>query len=63
LNKSLYAAGPEAYFGVMHDLSDEYVRGLIIGHNPGLEEIVERLTEEIHLMSTSSSVVIIDLLS
>ena len=33
LNKSLYAAGPEAYIGVMHDLSDEHVQVLIIGHN------------------------------
>ena len=54
LNKSLYAAGPEAYLAVMHDLSDEYVRVLIIGHNPGLEELVEMLTGEIHLMPTCS---------
>ena len=54
LNKSLYAAGPQAYLGVMHDLSDEYVRVLIIGHNPGLEELVEMLTGEIHLMPTYS---------
>jgi phosphohistidine phosphatase len=54
LNKSLYAAGPEAYFGVMRDLSDQYVRVLIIGHNPGLEELVEMLTGEIHLMPTCS---------
>ena len=54
LNKSLYAAGPEAYLGVMHDLSDEYVRVLIVGHNPGLEDLVELLTGEIHLMPTCS---------
>ena len=52
LDKSLYAAGPDAYIGVMHDLSNEYVRALIIGHNPGLEELVEMLTGEIHLMPT-----------
>lgn len=54
LNKSLYAAGPEAYLGVIHDLSDEYVRVLIVGHNPGLEELLELLTGEIHLMPTCS---------
>jgi phosphohistidine phosphatase len=54
LNKSLYAAGPEAYLRVIHDLSDEYVRMLIVGHNPGLEELVELLTGEIHLMPTCS---------
>jgi phosphohistidine phosphatase len=52
LNKSLYAAGPEAYLGVIHDLSDEGVRVLIFGHNPGLEELVELLTGEIQLMPT-----------
>jgi phosphohistidine phosphatase len=54
LNKSLYAAGPDAYLGVMHDLSNEYARVLIIGHNPGLEELLEMLTGEIHLMPTCS---------
>jgi phosphohistidine phosphatase len=53
-NRSLYAAGPQAYIDALHDSSDEYVRVLIIGHNPGLEELVEILTGEIHLMSTCS---------
>jgi phosphohistidine phosphatase len=56
LNKSLYVAGPETYLGVIHDLSDEYVRMLIVGHNPGLEELVELLTGEIQLMPTCSLV-------
>ena len=38
----------------MHDLSDDYVRVLIVGHNPVLEEVVEMLTGEIQLMSTFS---------
>ena len=54
LNKSLYAAGPEAYLGVIRDLSDKYIRLLIVGHNPGLEELVELLTGEIHLLPTRS---------
>jgi phosphohistidine phosphatase len=54
LDKSLYAAGPEAYLGVIQDLSDEYVRVMIVGHNPGLEELLELLTGEIHLMPTCS---------
>ena len=54
LNHSLYAAGPDAYLSVMHDLSDEYARVLIIGHNPGLEELLEMLTGEIRVMPTCS---------
>lgn len=54
LDKSLYAGGPEAHLSVILALSDEYVRVLIVGHNPGLEELVELLTGEIHLMPTYS---------
>ena len=50
----LYAAGPQAYIDALHDLSDDHVRALVIGHNPGLEELVEMLTGEIHLMPTCS---------
>ena len=54
LNSSLYAAGPEVYLDALHDLSDDYVRVLVVGHNPGLEELVEMLTGEIHIMPTCS---------
>ena len=54
LNNSLYAAGPQAYLDALHDLSDDYVRAMIVGHNPGLEELVEMLTGEIHIMPTCS---------
>jgi phosphohistidine phosphatase len=54
VNRSLYAAGPQAYIDALHELSDDYVRVLIIGHNPGLEELVEMLTGEIHPMPTCS---------
>ena len=53
-NPSLYAAGPHAYIDALHDMSDDYGRALIIGHNPGLEELVEILTGESHVMPTCS---------
>jgi phosphohistidine phosphatase len=53
-NRSLHAAGPQAHIDALHDLSDDHVRALMIGHNPGLEELVEMLTGEIHLMPTCS---------
>jgi phosphohistidine phosphatase len=45
LNNSLYSAGPQAYLDVLHHLSDEYVRVMIVGHNLGLEDLVEMLTQ------------------
>ena len=53
-DRSLYAAGPQAYIDALHDLSDDNVRVLIVGHNPGLEELVEMLTGEIHVLPTCS---------
>ncbi len=52
LNRSLYAAGPEAYLKVLHELSDHYKRVLVVGHNPGLEELLEMFTDETQLMPT-----------
>jgi phosphohistidine phosphatase len=54
LNNSLYAAGPQAYLDALHDLSDDYDRVMVVGHNPGLEELIEMLTGEIHIMPTCS---------
>ena len=56
LNQSLYAARPTAYIDVLRDLSNEYVRVLMIGHNPGLEQLVRMLTGEEHAMPTCSLV-------
>ena len=48
LNQSLYAAAPTAYIDVLRNLSNEYTRVLMVGHNPGLEQLVNMLTGEEH---------------
>jgi phosphohistidine phosphatase len=50
--KSLYAAEPSAYLAVLRELDDKYQRVLIVGHNPGVEELIEMLTGEIHIIPT-----------
>jgi phosphohistidine phosphatase len=54
LNQSLYAAGPLAYIDVLRELSNEYARVLMVGHNPGVEQLVKMLTGEEQTMSTCS---------
>jgi len=54
LNQSLYAASPTAYIDVLNDLSNEYARVLMVGHNPGLEQLVKMLTGEEHAIHTCS---------
>jgi phosphohistidine phosphatase len=39
-----YLAGPEAYFRVLRDVPDTYRRVMVVGHNPGLEALLEHLT-------------------
>jgi phosphohistidine phosphatase len=50
--ESLYAAEPAAYLKVIRELADNYHRVLIVGHNPGVEELIEILTGEIHIIPT-----------
>ena len=50
--ESLYAAEPTAYLTVIRELGDKYQRVLIVGHNPGVEELIELLTGEIHIVPT-----------
>ncbi len=49
-----YMAGPEAYFHALRALSDDYECVMVIGHNPGLEELVEALTSESETMPTAA---------
>lgn len=50
--ESLYAAEPTAYLTVLRDLADNYRQVLVVGHNPGVEELIETLTGEIHNIPT-----------
>ena len=50
--ESLYAAEPAAYLAVLREVDDNYQRILIVGHNPGVEELIEMLTGEIHIIPT-----------
>jgi phosphohistidine phosphatase len=54
LDRSLYEAEPAAYINILHHLPNEYTRVLIVGHNPGVEELVSMSTDEEHLMPTCS---------
>jgi phosphohistidine phosphatase len=52
--RHLYAAWPESYVEVLQDLKAGYKRVMVVGHNPGLEELVEELTGEWVRMPTAA---------
>jgi phosphohistidine phosphatase len=54
VSRDLYAAGPEEFIAALCALPDELDTVLVVGHNPGLEELVELLTEESSAMPTAT---------
>lgn len=54
LSRDLYAFGPESYVEALYGLPDVYQRVMVIGHNPGLEDLVEVLTGEWERLPTAA---------
>jgi phosphohistidine phosphatase len=52
--RSLYAAPPDAVLRALRGLADKHGRVMVIGHNPGLEELLEMLTGEEERLTTAA---------
>jgi len=52
--RDLYAAEPEAFIRALTGLSDDYERVMVVGHNPGLEQLLEVLTGENQPLPTAA---------
>jgi phosphohistidine phosphatase len=50
----LYLAAPDAYLEALRELGKAQERVMVVGHNPGIEYLVELLTEEKEVMSTAT---------
>jgi len=50
----LYMGPPPAYLEALRWLPDDVERALIIGHNPGLEELIEHLTRRQETVPTAA---------
>lgn len=55
---SLYAASPDAYIQAISHVAGDYSTILVVGHNPGLEELIEVLTGDMHELSTCALAII-----
>ena len=53
---SLYHATPDEVIAVLNGVPDTARSVMIVGHNPGLEGVVERLTGEYHGLTTAALV-------
>ena len=54
LTPTFYLASPEAYIEALCSLSEDYERIMLVGHNPGMEELLEMLIRRIEPMPTAA---------
>ena len=52
--RDLYHAGPEEIIELLRRVPDDYARVMIVGHNPGLEDLLEFLTGDWERMPTAA---------
>lgn len=50
----LYLAGPSSYFDVLRNVDDGFETVLVVGHNPGLEDLVHQMGGEFRRMPTAA---------
>lgn len=54
--RQFYHADPDIYLETLRHVPDEHERVLVVGHNPGLEELVEELSGEYVELPTAALV-------
>jgi phosphohistidine phosphatase len=52
--RKLYLAEPQDYVEVLRQVVEKHARVLVVGHNPGLEALIETLTGEAMAMPTAA---------
>jgi phosphohistidine phosphatase len=53
-SRDLYAFGADAYLEALSELSDDFQSVMIVGHNPGLEELLESLSGQYERLPTAA---------
>ena len=52
--RRLYLAEPRTYVQVLRNVAEKYERVLVVGHNPGIEALLQGLTQEAMTMPTAA---------
>jgi phosphohistidine phosphatase len=61
LEQSLYKAKPKDYLKIIEGLSDRYVRVLLVGHNPAVEEAIEMFTGSLDITMSACALAYLNL--
>ena len=52
--RQLYLAEPQDYVEILCQVAEKHTRVLVVGHNPGLEALIEALSGEVMAMPTAA---------
>lgn len=52
--RRLYHAGPDSYLEILRELGQAHERIMVVGHNPGIEYLIQLLTDESEVMPTAA---------
>lgn len=53
-SRQMYLADPEDYIEILNGVKDSHDRVMVVGHNPGMEELVEELGGQYQRMPTAA---------
>lgn len=56
--RNFYLAGPPTYVEILNELPESFERVMVVGHNPGMEELVSLLTDTDRPMTTANVAVV-----
>jgi phosphohistidine phosphatase len=54
VTRALYHAGPESYLAQLRQVDETHKRVMVVGHNPGMEALIEELTGHYERMPTAA---------
>lgn len=54
IERRFYLAGPETYLSVLRQLEGDPACVMVVGHNPGLEDLLHHLTQRLEAMPTAA---------
>ncbi|MCA9934746.1 MAG: hypothetical protein KC415_12515, partial [Anaerolineales bacterium] len=54
VTRQLYLADPEDYLEALRERGGSHNRVMVVGHNPGIEELVAQLAQQFETMSTAT---------
>ncbi len=58
LRSDLYHAAPEECIHALQEVDEAHLKAMVIGHNPGLEDLLEQLTGKIEFLPTAALAVV-----